>query len=250
MNDGALLQAAGLVPALLTDAPPLELRLTGGLVVLLGPEQARLDAWLRALAGVAPLSAGTLHLLGRPLHGAGAHNWQQLRRHVGLVSPQAPLLSIMSGLRNVMLPALYHRLAPEREVEQRAQTLLDEIAYDADHGLLPAYMSELQRRHLLIARALILEPRMLLLEQPLAGLDVSAADRLRDYIVGKVRLRVELLLVASNDAQLARQADLVLFANRHSVHLFDDWGALLASTEAEVSHFLQQERRTCAALAP
>ncbi len=247
MSGEVLLRAEGLVPAGL-DAPALDLTLDSGLVLLCGPGQSRLSAWLHALAGLTPPAAGTLQLLGRPLAGAGAHRWQQLRRRAGFVSPQVPLLSIMSGLRNVMLPALYHRLAPEHEVERRAQTLLGEIAYDADHGLLPAYMSELQRRHLLIARALMLEPRLLLLEQPLAGLDAPAADLLRDYLVGKVRPRLELLLVAANDALLARQADAVLFVGRQGVRLFDSWAALLASPADEVQRYLAMERRTCAAL--
>lgn len=249
MSGEILLRAEGLVPAGLDDAPALDLALEGGLVVLIGPGRARLGVWLHTLAGLAPPATGTLHLLGRPLAGPGAHRWQQLRRRVGFVTPDVPLLSIMSGLRNVMLPAQYHRLAPEREVERRAQTLLGEIAYDANHDALPAHMSELQRRHLLIARALILEPRMLLLEQPLAGLDVPAADLLRDYLVGKVRPRVNLLLVAANDALLARQADAVLFASRQSVHLYDSWAALLASPADEVQRYLEMERRACTALA-
>lgn len=248
MSGEVLLRAEGLVPAGLDGAPALDLALERGLVVVAGPGRARLGAWLHTLAGLAPPAAGTLQLLGRPLTGNGAHLWQQLRRRVAFVTPDVPLLSIMSGLRNVMLPALYHRLAPEREVERRAQTLLGEIAYDADHSLLPAYMSDLQRRHLLIARSLMLEPRMLLLEQPLMGLDLPAADLLRDYLVDKVRPRLTLMLVAANDALLARQADAVLFAGRSSVRLFAGWAELLACADEEVQRYLAMERRTCAAL--
>lgn len=246
MTGEVLLRAEGLVPAGLEEAPVLDLALERGLVVLAGPGRARLGTWLHTLAGLAPAAAGTLQLLGRPLAGTGAHRWQQLRRRVAFVTPDVPLLSIMSGLRNVMLPALYHRLAPEREVERRAQTLLGEIAYDADHSLLPAYMSELQRRHLLIARSLMLEPRVLLLEQPLAGLDLPAADLLRDYLIDKVRSRLDLMLVAANDALLACQADAVLFVGRHSIGLFDSWTALLASPAEEVQRYLAMERRACA----
>ncbi|GAB4289160.1 MAG: ABC transporter ATP-binding protein [Thiohalomonadaceae bacterium] len=250
MSDEVLLRAEGLVPAGLDAPPALDLALASGLVVVAGPGRERLSVWLRTLAGLAPPAAGNLLLLGRPLSGAGAHRWQQLRRRVGYVSPAVLLLSIMSGLRNVMLPAQYHRLAPEREVERRARTLLGEIAYDADHDALPAHMSELQRRHLLIARALILEPRVLLLEQPLDGLDLPAAERLREYLVDKVRPRVQLLLVAANDALLARRADAVLFVSRQSVRLFDSWAALLADQAADVQRYLEMERRPCAALEP
>lgn len=250
MNGEVLLRAEGLIPAGLEDAPALDLTLDDGLVVLVGPERGRLELWLRALAGLAPPAAGNLRLLGQAPGEGGAQDGQWLRRQVGYVTPAVPLLSILGGLRNVMLPALYHRLAPEREVERRARTLLGEIAYDADHDALPAYMSELQRRHLLIARALILEPRLLLLEQPLAGLDLAAAEQLREYLVAKVRPRVELLLVVANDPLLARRADAVLFISRRSVRPFASWTALLADEAADVRRYLEMERRACAALEP
>lgn len=89
---------------------------------------------------------------------------------------------------------------------------------------------------------------MLLLEQPLTGLDPQAGDVLRDYILTRVRPRVALLLVAANDPLLAQQAGAVLFASAQSVRLFDSWAALLASEADDVRHFIQLERRACAAL--
>lgn len=248
MSDEALLHAVGLVPAALAGVLPLDLTLSGGLVVLVGPGREQISTWLYALAGLEPLAAGRLQLLGRPASEVDAVQRREFWHQLGFVTPQAPLLSIISGLRNVMLPALYHRLAPEAEAERRACALLGEIAYDADHYVLPAFMGELQRRHLLIARALMLEPRVLMLEQPLDGLDVPVADLLRDYIVGKVRPRVNLLVVAANDALLAQRADVVLFVGRQGVRRFAHWAELLACPADEVQHYLQYERRACAAL--
>lgn len=250
MSAELLLEANDLCPLAQGPALPLQLRLSGGMLVLVGPEQDLLSAYLRALAGVEPEVAGELRLLGRPLQGPRSRDWQLLRRRVGLASPQAPLLSIMSGLRNVMLPGLYHRIAGEREVEARARTLLGEIAYDADHGSLPAYMSELQRHHLLIARALILEPRVLLLDRPLTQLDAAACALLRDYIAGPVRRRAGLLLVAANDPLLAQQADGIVFIGRDHVGSYDSWRALLtaATQEENVREFIRLEQQRCAAL--
>ncbi len=245
MSEELLLEATGLSP--LAGGPTLDLALRRGLIVLLGPERERLSAWLRTLAGVEPAATGELRLLGRPLVGPRSRDWQLLRRRVGLVTPEAPLLSIISGLRNVMLPGLYHRIGGEREVEARAQTLLGEIAYDADHGCLPAYMSDLQRHHLLIARALILEPRILLLDRPFELLDHEAHTLLRDYVTGPVRQRTGLVLVASNDGLLAQQADAVLFVGRAHVALYPDWATLLAAPQDEVRRHIAQQRQQCAA---
>lgn len=225
----------------------LSLAFGPGLVCLIGPEQERLTVYLRLLAGITPCATGELRLLGRPTTGPGARDWQLLRRRVGFVTPQAPLLSIMNGLRNIMLPALYHRMAPEREVEQRARTLIGEFGHDVNHDSLPAYMSELQHRLLLIARTLILEPRIVLLDRPFVGLDTAAQILLRDYIVGAVHQRTPLVLVAANDLLLAQQADAVLFIGLGAAHLFAGWDAVLATDDAEVQAYLRQERQLCAA---
>lgn len=246
MSGEASLIARDAAPA--AGAQPLSLALDAGLICLVGPERLQLSAYLHMLAGVTPCAAGELRLLGRPIAGPGSRDWQVLRRRVGLVTPQAPLLSIMSGLRNVMLPALYHRIAQEDEVERRVRALLDELEYDADHSVLPAYMSELQRRHLLIARALILEPRLLLINGPVDGLDAAAQAQLRDYITGAVCRRVPLVLVADSDPLLAQRADAVLFVGERLARLYADWGALLHTDEPEVQAYLRWERQRCAAL--
>lgn len=245
MSGELLIEVSGLQPQGLADAAPLDLSVSDGLVVLVGPARERISAYLRALAGIEP-SAGSLRLLGHDLATA-APDWQWLRRRVGYVTPDAPLLSIMSGLRNVMLPGLYHRLGSEAEVQATAQALLAEMTYVADHDCLPAFMPELQRHHLLIARALILQPRVLVLERPLGGLEREAAAMLRSYIISAVRQRVPLVLLADNDPLLAQQAARLVFIGRSTVRVFDDWSALLASGEDEVRQFIAVEQAICQA---
>ncbi len=229
------------------QVPSLSLVLAPGLVCVVGPEQQQLTAYLSLLAGITPCATGELRLLGHLTNGPGARDWRLLRRRVGFVTPQAPLLSSMNGLRNVMLPALYHHAAPEREVEQRARTLIGEFGHEVDHESLPAYLDDLQRRLLLIARALILEPRIVLLDRPFVGLDTAAQILLRDYIAGAVHRRVPLVLVAANDRLLAQHADAVLFIGLGAAHLFAGWDAVLAADDAEVQAYLRLERQLCAA---
>ncbi len=247
MTHESLLIARDVRPGDGGPAPALSLALDPGLVCVVGSEQERLTVYLRLLAGIVPCAAGELRLLGRPTAGPGARDWQLLRRRVGFVTPQAPLLSIMNGLRNVMLPALYHHVAPEREVEQRARSLIDEFGHDVDHESLPAYMNDLQRHLLLIARALILEPRIVLLDRPFVGLDPAAQIVLRDYIAGAVQRRAALVLVAANDRILAQQAGAVLFVAAGVARLFAGWEAMLAADDPDVQAYLRLERQLYAA---
>ncbi len=247
MNREPLLQARDLRPAGIPEALPLELELGEGFVCMVGPEQARLTGYLRCMAGVESGAGGWVRLLGRTPGGRNLPGWQLLRRSVGFVTPDAPLLSIMSGLRNVMLPALYHGIASEPEVEGKARALLAELDYPADHSALPAYMTPLQRHHLLIARASILEPQLLCIDQPFHGMDGGARGRLRDYILTTVRRRVPLLLVAANDALLAREADTVLYIGSGCIRRYAGWAELLAGEDEEVRRFVEHERAPCGA---
>lgn len=235
----ALLEASGLVVAPGRD--PLDLSIgRGECLALTGPEGGRIGTMMRVLAGLEPPVSGTIRLLGRT---PDAWPWQTLRRQAGFASPMAPLLSVVDGLRNVMLPALYHQLAPEETVLMRARELIGETGFDGDPERLPAYMHELQRRFLAIARALILSPSLLFVDAPIRGLGTAAAERMRDYLLGPVRQRVPALILCADDMLLAHRADRVVFVGETQQHTFHDWPALLASNDPEIQHYLALGRR-------
>jgi ABC-type multidrug transport system ATPase subunit len=245
MSGGILVEVRGAAPV--AEAARFDLAITSGRCCLLGSDEPLTIEYLRMLAGVVPAHCGEITLLGEvppdePCGGAA------LRRRVGYVTPRAPLLSVLDGVRNVVLPALYHKVAPEAQVDKLCQELLDEMGEAGDHRLLPAFMPELQRRMLLIARALILQPQLLFIEQPLLGLDSVPRDKLRDYICGPVAQRVRALVIASNDPLLAGGAEHLVFVSRQGVKAYDGWQALLASGETGVQEFLEQERRVCSVL--
>lgn len=244
MSEAVLVHLEGAQPE--GGDAPLDLRIGAGVTVLLANDEARLVRYLRMAAGVIPTVRGDVTLLGRqPDH--ADYGGGELRRRIGYVTPRAPLLSVLDGVRNVMLPALYHRLFSGEAVMPKVQVLLDEMGGDYDHHALPAFMPELQRRMLLLARALILEPEMLFIEQPLLGLDDRSRDRLRDYILTSVAPRVRGLVVASNDPGLARVAGQVVFIGADQHWHYDSWTALLGSNERELLEFIEREQRRCSA---
>ena len=69
------------------------------------------------------------------------------------------LLSVLNGIDNVKVPALYHQLASTTQIDKEVHRLVGEFEYGANHLILPAFMSPLQRQHLLIVRAIMLNPR-------------------------------------------------------------------------------------------
>lgn len=244
MSPVRLVQARGALPR--SGDAPLDLEIADGLTVLLANDEARLVRYLQMVAGVAPAERGEVSLLGAP-PAIEDYGGRGLRRRVGYVTPRAPLLSVLDGVRNVALPALYHRLLSEEALMPQVEALLEEMGAEFDHRALPAFMPELQRRMLLLARALILAPQLLFVEQPLLGLDNRSRDRLRRYLLSAVAPRVGALVVASNDPELASGARQLVFigAERHSI--FEGWAALLDCTDAEVLEFVEREQQRCAA---
>jgi len=244
MNGSSLVQVQGALPE--GERAPLDLDIGTGLTVFLAIDEERLVRYLKMVAGVIPAARGKVTLQGATPEDA-EYGGRELRRRVGYVTPRAPLLSVLDGVRNVMLPALYHRLVTEEEVMPKVQALLAQMGPDYDHHALPAFMPALQQRMLLLARALILEPELLFIEQPLLGLDDRSRDRLRDYIVTAVAPRATALVVACNDPGLARDAGQVVFIGADRHWIFSGWRALLACAETEIHQFIEREKQHCAA---
>ena len=244
MNGTTLVLVQGALPE--GESAPLDLEIGAGLTVLLANDEERLVRYLQMVAGVIPAARGTVTLQGAAPEGT-EYGGRELRRRVGYVTPRAPLLSVLDGVRNVMLPALYHSLATEEQVMPKVQALLEQMGPGYDHHALPAFMPALQQRMLLLARALILEPQLLFIEQPLLGLDNRSRDRLRDYMVTAVAPRATALVVACNDPGLAREADQVVFIGAGQHWRFAGWRALLDCAEPEVQQFIEREKQHCAA---
>ncbi len=239
-----LLQAREMV--VVDGTPALDLTIRhGDFVALIGPIGAPLGRLLRTLVGLKAPSSGEVRVFERP---AEEWDWRLLRRSIGFATPAAPLLSTMSGLRNLMLPPLYHRLGSESEVLEHAKRLLAEIEVEGDPNNLPAYASELYRRHLILARALMLNPVILAVDEPLRGLGCFAAETMRRYLLGPVRQRVRAMLVAVDDPLLARHADQIVFVTERKVLRFDGWPALLACDDNELCDYLDLHRSACRSL--
>ncbi len=248
MSGEVLVRAAGLRPDLgERRTPPLDCTVSrGSITCLLGHDSEQRTAYLRALAAVDPALGGRSEILGVDGMDLSTEEWRELRRTAAFVTWAVPLLSVLDGFQNLLLPAQYHQVGSDREIKAEARALLGEMEYDADHGILPAYMSDLQRRLLGIARAMILHPALLFLDEPFHGLDIEARNRVCAYLTGPVRRRGVTLVVACSELPFARRfADRVILVAPEAALSFDSWKAFAGSTEESVRRFLELERRAC-----
>jgi molybdate transport system ATP-binding protein len=152
---------------------------TGELVVLLGPNGAGKTTLLRALAGLVALERGRVVLDGAVLEDTAAGTWVPTeRRPVGFVFQDYLLFPHLSALENVAF-GLRARGLGRAEARRRAAAWLERVGLAAHAGSRPRALSGGQAQRVALARAMVGQPRLLLLDEPLAALDAATRTDLR-----------------------------------------------------------------------
>jgi molybdate transport system ATP-binding protein len=152
---------------------------SGELVVLLGPNGAGKTTLLRALAGLVPLDTGRVVLDEVVLEdtGTGARVATE-RRPIGFVFQDYLLFPHLSALENVAF-GLRARGMARAEARRRAAAWLQRVGLTDHAGSRPRALSGGQAQRVALARAMVADPRLLLLDEPLAALDAASRSEVR-----------------------------------------------------------------------
>jgi lipooligosaccharide transport system ATP-binding protein len=133
---------------------------------LLGPNGAGKSTTMRMIACRTPLSAGALFVEGRDV----STQARPIRSLIGVVPQENNLDPDLNVLRNLIVYASYYRI-PEKQAAQRAAELLEFIGMSERADARVDHLSGGMKRRLMIARALLHQPRLLVLDEPTTGLD-------------------------------------------------------------------------------
>lgn len=154
----------------------------GRTLVVFGPNGAGKTTLLRMLATLLRPHAGEVRVLGRELPADG----YAVRGRIGFLGHEALLYRELSGRENLRFHAKLHRVAP-----RRVEEVLDAVGMTARAGDPVAELSRGMVQRLAIARAVLHEPELLLLDEPLANLDPAAAAQVAPLIgAGSTATRV------------------------------------------------------------
>jgi heme ABC exporter ATP-binding subunit CcmA len=184
----------------------------GEALAVIGPNGAGKTTLLRLLAGLMRPTAGDIRLLGHRL----TRGSDSARSALGLLSHQSLLYDDLTLLENLTFAARLYGLDRPRET---ARDALEATGLGDRSGELPRRLSRGLLQRAAIARALLHDPRVLLLDEPFTSLDAEAADRLRSDLRARLARGLGLIVVTHH---LAEVWDL---ASRVAVLMDGRWAA-------------------------
>ena len=200
---------AGASGGALTAVRPLDLELgPGSLTVVTGRSGSGKSTLLSMLAGMLAPTSGAVILDGADLYSLDEKSRSRLRNaKIGLVPQGHTALRALSVLDNVLLPAvLYSRERPPR---QRAEHLLEAVGIAELARVGPHELSGGELRRMAVARALLMEPVVVLADEPTAGLDEESTAAVLE-LLRKTAQEGAAVLVVTHEEGAARFADRVL----------------------------------------
>jgi sulfate/thiosulfate transport system ATP-binding protein len=157
------------------DDVSLEVR-DGSLTALLGPSGGGKSTLLRVIAGLETPDSGTVSIAGED-----ATEKPPQRRNVGFVFQHYAAFKHMTVAKNVAF-GLTIRKRPKDEIEARVEELLQLVHLDGFAHRYPSQLSGGQRQRMALARALAVQPRVLLLDEPFGALDATVRKELRAWL--------------------------------------------------------------------
>ncbi|MDQ7992896.1 MAG: sulfate ABC transporter ATP-binding protein [Propionicimonas sp.] len=149
---------------------------SGRLTALLGPSGGGKSTLLRIIAGLETADGGTVGI-----EGVDATNLPARKRDVGFVFQHYAVFKHLSVARNVAF-GLEIRKRPRDEIQRRVDELLQLVHLGQFADRLPSQLSGGQRQRMALARALAVEPKVLLLDEPFGALDAKVRKELRDWL--------------------------------------------------------------------
>jgi osmoprotectant transport system ATP-binding protein len=222
---------------------------SGRTTALLGPSGCGKSTMLRLLLGLVTPESGEVSVDGRPLP---AHDIEALRRRIGYVIQDGGLFPHLTAAENVTLMARYLRWDPARTAK-RLEDLAALTRFPAD--ALARYPNELsggQVQRVAIMRALLLDPEVLLLDEPLSALDPLVRTELRDDLRGIFRSLAKTVIVVTHDVgEAAVLADVVVLMRAGRVVQQGPFATLAAApADSFVTAFLATGNGVAAASEP
>lgn len=175
-------------------------------VVVLGKSGTGKSVLTKTIVGLLKVDRGTIHVLGQEVGSLAPHALDRLRVRIGYSFQHSALYDSMTIAENVAFPLIMNRKGLSRgEVTDRVDAALESVGLLHAKPQMPAELSGGQQKRVGVARALILEPEVMLYDEPTAGLDPLTCGEINDLIVQVKEEHHTASIVITHDLASAKQ---------------------------------------------
>ncbi|MBV9824040.1 MAG: ABC transporter ATP-binding protein [Actinobacteria bacterium] len=215
----------------------------GEISVLLGPSGTGKSVFLKTLVGLLKPDRGSIFISDVDLARCSEHQLYQTRKLFGVLFQDGALFGSMNLFDNIAFPLREHTRKSESEIKQIVSEKLEMVGLTGTEKKLPGEISGGMRKRAGLARALVLNPEIILFDEPDSGLDPVRVAYLNQLIVDLNAQTDSTFLIVTHDIGTARTVpDNLGLLFRRELVMFGPREVLLTSDEAVVEQFLNGRR--------
>jgi len=213
----------------------------GRVSVVLGGSGSGKSTMLRLIGGLVRPGAGEILVDGEEVTHMSERALGRVRRKLGMMFQAGALLDSLTVFDNLAFPLREHRALDETAIAEAVQRRLQDVGLERVEDLLPRQLSGGMTKRVALARALMMDPVVLLCDEPFSGLDPISQRRVEDLLLRVNRAQqITMIIVSHHIPSTVRMAD-------HVVLLLPDRAVegapaeLLESSDALVRAFMREE---------
>lgn len=212
----------------------------GETVAVIGQSGGGKSVMLKLLIGLQMPDSGSIRIADEEITQLDDKELNNLRKRIGFLFQQAALYDSLSVAENVAFPLTRHSGMSADKLAKRVRDLLGEVGMDRESEKLPSQLSGGMQKRVGLARALALDPDILLFDEPTAGLDPITAAEIGNLIVGLKRKRQLSAIVVTHDVYVAKAySDRMLLLHEGRIKVEGSFDELEESKEELVSKFFR-----------
>jgi len=216
----------------------------GQIMVIMGQSGAGKTTLLRCLLGLKKPTSGSLHILGTDIASASLREINKVRIQMGVAFQGGALFSSMSVAENIQLALREHTKLDEKTIEIMTRIKLDMVNMLPAEHLMPAELSGGMTKRAALARAIIMDPKLLFFDEPSAGLDPSTAAELDQLIITlKNTMRMTIVVVTHELDSIFKIADHIAVMSNGLIIETGTPQQITASTNPEIQGMLNRKPR-------